>query len=154
MQDHVHVHGIFYVTLLDPATGLHVASYETSNLVTSAGRNHIAQMLLDIGGYDTGLTYQALGTGTTSPTLRDTTLDTETVRQRIISRGATSSNVATFFTYFAAAQVGSGVEELGVFGHTTARNTVDTGTLFARALLSIDNAGGNDITVSYVLTIT
>ena len=154
IDDTLQVKGEFIAVLTDPKTGMVVVTYRTPNLVTNGGKNHLARMLLDITGYDTGLTYQALGTGIMPASTGDIALVTETARQRVTSRADTIGNVARFATFFSATQIGVAISEVGIFGHTTARSTAGTGTLFARALLPIDNSGGNDLTLTYSLTIT
>ena len=160
MQDHLPINGLFIATLHDPKTGALRAYRRTPNIITRVGKNLVARMLLDRAGFDVGLTYAAIGTGTTAVNVADTTLNTERVRRAITSRNDTSTNVAAFFTLFPGAVaafpnagVTSPITEVAIFGGSEASDITDSGILFARALLNIDNTEGNDLNLSYVLTI-
>ena len=153
IKDNLNIYGKFIATLIDPKTGLVTLRKESNNVITSEGKNLIARMLLEISGYNTGLTYHAVGTGTASVTVRDSELDIEVVRKPILVHGDTTTNIAAFFTFFAAADITIEIEEVGIFGHSTATGTSGSGILFARALLNIDNTGGQDLNLSYVLTV-
>ena len=153
MRDSIYVQGYFIAELRDPVTGLVTLHKKTPNVVTNGGKNLIARFLLDNTGYDVGITYHAVGIGTTAVTVRDVALDNEYARAAITTRGDTTSNIASFFTFFSASDVTVEIEEVGVFGHSTAVSGADSGILFARALLNIDNTGGQDLTLSYVLSI-
>ena len=153
IKDTVSIHGKFIAELRNPQTGLVIMRKETPNVVTRLGKNLIARMLLDNSGYDTGITYQAVGTGTGAVNDRNTELDTEYARRIITSRDETSSNIAAFFTFFPASEVTIEIQEVATYGHSTATPTADSGILFARALLNIDNTGGEDLSLSYIVTI-
>ena len=145
--------GVFTASLIDPKTGLVTARKSATNVVTRRGQNLVARLLAENVGYDTGLTYQAIGTGTTTPSVTDTVLDTETARRSITTRGETTTRIAAFFTFFPFPDVGAQIDEVGVFGHSTASATADSGVLFSRATLSLTNTDDNNLVVSYVLTI-
>lgn len=133
-----------------------VAIIESDNLIVTVGKELLAHMLIDDAGYDTGITYCAIGTGTTAPALPDTTLVTETNRLSIAANGSKSRavNVITFSTFFLAAQCTYFIREIGLFGHSTATGAADSGVLLARGLLSYDNSAGvYDLTIDYVITI-
>ena len=139
--------------LHDPITGLVTARHETPNLITTSGKNLIARMLLDRPNYDTGLTYQALGTGTIPARNNDSVLGAELTRREILNRGDTTTNIAAFFSFFPATDVSVQINEVGIFGHFTASAATDSGVLFSRALLSINNTNGQDLQIVYVLRI-
>src|SRR3990167_8700173 len=94
-QDHLHLGGRFYCALLDPKTGLVVARQDVPNLITTAGKELLAAMLGDESGFDTGLTYGEIGTGTNAPALTDTALQTALTR-KIITREIRASNIVQF----------------------------------------------------------
>ena len=159
LADSLQVQGKFILERVNPETGLVIARHESANLITRLGRNLVARLLLDVSGYDTGLTYQAIGDGTDTVLTRDIKLANELVRRRMTLRQDTSGTTAAFITYFPAevlVDVNDNpivVEELGVFGHTTAGSGVDTGVMFARALLSTTLVADEDVNISYVLTV-
>jgi len=126
---------------------------EGHNLITTAGKQLIGDMLIDETGYDTGLTYQAEGTDDTAPAVGDTTLGAEAARKAVTSKSR-SGNEITYSTFFTAAEANDNIKEAGIFGHSTASATPDSGILFAHWLVSFDNSGGNyDLTFDYILTI-
>ena len=127
---------------------------EADNLIVSTGKALVSDMLIDTSGYDTGLTYTAIGTGTAAPAVGDTTLGTETARKAITLRER-AANVLLLQTFFPAADCNVFLKEVGVFGHSTASATPDSGVLFARTLLSYDNSGGSpsDLTLDWEITI-
>lgn len=123
------------------------------NLITTLGKQFVGEMLRDGSGFDTGLTYMAAGTGTTAPSVADTQLATETVRGGLTGK-TISGNVLTISRFFTDTEISFYIKELGVFGHTTASATPNSGTLFSRALLSYDNSANMyDLLISYDLTI-
>jgi hypothetical protein len=126
---------------------------EGNNLRVTVGKQLLGDMLIDVSGYDTGLTYQAIGTGTTAVAITDTQLTTESARKIITSR-TRSGLVLTFSTFFTAAQATYNIKEAGIFGHSTASGTANSGILFSHWLVTFDNSGGlYDLTFDYVLTI-
>jgi len=126
---------------------------EGKNLIVSAGKALLGDMMIDVSGYDTGLTYQAIGTGATAPAVGDTALTTESARKAITSKSRTT-NVITYSTFFTAGESTYNIKEAGIFGHSTASATPGSGVLFSHWLVSFDNSGGSyDLTFDYVLTI-
>jgi hypothetical protein len=126
---------------------------EGKNLRVTVGKHLIGDMLIDTTGYDTGITYQAIGTGTTAVAITDIQLTTEVARKIMTSR-TRSGGVITFSTFFTAAQATYNIKEAGVFGHSTASASANTGVMFSHWLVTFDNSGGlYDITIDYVLTI-
>jgi len=126
---------------------------EGDNLICTVGKNLVGDMLIDTAGYDIGLTYQAIGTSNTAVTAADTHLNTETSRKAITFKSRLV-NVDTLTTFFAASECTYFIKEAGIFGHSTATATTNTGIIFSHWLVSFDNSGGTyDITIDYTLTI-
>ena len=131
----------------DPKTGREVERVAAHNLVVTAGKVLVAQMLADESGYDTGLTYCEVGTGSTAAALSDTALQTSTKRNAVTLK-TRSGNVVQYRTFYAAADVTALIKEVGLFGHSTAGAGAGTGVLFNRAIVTFDNtAGTKDLTV-------
>jgi len=126
---------------------------QSDNLVVTAGKHLIGDMLIDVSGYDTGITYCAVGTGTTAAAAGDTTLETETHREAITSKFRTGLTLV-LMTFFVAADINVYLHEVGLFGHSTASGTPDSGVLFARALLDYDNSGGSPTDATFIWEIT
>ena len=112
-------------------------------------------MLMDQSGYDTGLTWFAIGDDDTTPALAQTTLVSEQHREEILESGKSRIvNVLTFSTLIPADDCSFHIKEIGIFGHSTATSTPDSGVLFDRWLEDEDNtAGDNDIIPDYELTV-
>ncbi len=122
------------------------------NLIVDAGNELICQMLIDVATYDTGLTYQAIGTDNTAPAVTDTVLGTEAARKAVTSKTRVDNEI-TIATFMTAGESTFAIEEAGIFGHD-ATGAADSGTLFSHWLVSFDNSGGlYDVTLSYILTV-
>lgn len=126
------------------------------NLIMAVGKAQLGDMLIDTAGYDTGITYCALGADNTAPAVGQTQLVDEGggVAMRLaITYKSILANVITLSTFFTAAQSTLAIEEAGMFGHD-ANGVENSGIMFSRWLVSFDNSGAlYDITVSYILTI-
>lgn len=121
------------------------------NLIVTVGKAMVGDWAIDVEA--TGLTYQAFGTGATTPDLTDTTLTTESAR-KIWTTRSRSANVVTLSVFYAAAQCTFNIKEVGIFGGATAGAAADSGKLFSHYLQSYDNSGGTyDLTFDYILTI-
>ena len=132
---------------------------EGENLIMAVGKAQVGDMLIDAAGYDTGITYCALGDDDTAPATDQIKLVDEggtgpgggamrltlTAKSRLV-------NIITLTTFFTAAQSTLAIEEAGMFGHD-ADGVKDSGVMFSRWLVSFDNSGAlYDVTISYVLT--
>ncbi len=123
------------------------------NLIVTSGKSLLCDMLIDAVGYDTGLTYCAIGSDNTAPAITDTTLTVEEARKAITSK-TRLVNVITLATFFTAAESTYAIEEAGIFGHSTAGAAPDSGILFSHWLVNFDNSlGAYDLTFTYVLTL-
>jgi hypothetical protein len=125
-------------------------------------RGVVPNMIVDSGlelaakwGIDTdavGLTWHAIGTGSTAPVAGNTALGTEVKRLAFASRERVAG-VLTLTAFYLASESTYHIRELGVFGGAAASSTPGSGSLFSRALYDVDNSAGlEDLTVSYELT--
>lgn len=148
------ISGLIRITATDPLTGAVVEVVESHNIIPTVGKQAIGDALIDAAAqFDTGITYCAIGTDSTTPVLSDTALGTESARKAITTK-TRSSNTLTFSTFFTAAECTYAIEEVGLFGTSTASASADSGVLFGHALLSYDNSGGAvDLTIDYLLRI-
>lgn len=101
------------------------------NLACNAGRTALLNFIASAGG-STGITYFAVGTGTTAPLATDTQLGTEVFRKAITST-TISGNQILISTFFLAAEGNFSYTEAGPFGGASATSTANTGTLYAHA---------------------
>jgi hypothetical protein len=123
---------------------------EAHNLVVLTGRAAIAKYLADGTGQGS-IDYCEIGEGDTAPLSSDTALDDAHARIDVATPTRVD-NIVQFRASFLAADVSVAIEEVGLWLGGTA--TLGTGTLFARALIELDNTGGEfDITVSWRITI-
>ncbi len=131
------------VTLRDAKTGEIVQQIEKDNLIVTAGK----QLVLDImAGTLAKLSYGAVGTSSTAAAAGDTQLGAETARQTITySRSGTTGTYSVFFN---TSEANATLAEVGFFGGA-ATAAANSGTLFNHIILSPTIVK----TASYVLTI-
>ncbi len=154
VKDTLRITGRVKLTVSDPKTGRVVAQIKTKNLICTVGKQLVGDMLIDLAGYDTGLTYCAIGTSTTAPTIADIVLGAEAARKAITSKARVGNDI-TFSTFFPSGDCTFDIQECGIFGHSTAGAGADTGVLFAHALIAYDNgAGSYDLTFDWTITIS
>jgi len=110
-----------------------------TNLVVTAGKAWIAQRIDD----DTDpadMSHMAVGTGTTSPVVGNTALETESAREALDSTGVASAT--TTYTATFGPGVGTGaLTEAGIF------NDPSAGEMLARVTFSVVNKGALDTMV-------
>lgn len=115
-------------------------------------KNRIMNTVLDqiIEAYqgvnpDLEIKYLALGTSNTSISDTDTVLGAEIFRTPIVTQSKTGTGeIQTDFTVLSTEAIGQ-IEEIGIFGGTSASGTVDTGTLISRILWSHDKTSSEEI---------
>ncbi len=135
------------VQLLDADT--HEVLAESHNMVVNDGLNLTGLLLAGLASV--GLTYCAIGTGTTAVADTQHALVTETARQQITQAGVTAA-VMTLSTFFAAATCGVHIKELGLFG-AAATSAANSGTMYARTLLDYDNSSSpRNLTIAWAVT--
>jgi len=119
---------------------------ETHNLVVTTGKNHIADQLSSTPG-EAAMSHMAIGTGTTSPVVGDTTLETELDRNALTSF-TDSANVVTYVASWAAGEGTGAITEAGIF------NAASSGTMLARTTFSVVNKGASDtLQITWTLTV-
>lgn len=145
-------HGFAYDDARCRAAERIVAVRHSHNIIVTSGKVLVARMLIDDAGYDTGVTYCAIGSDSTAPAVGDTTLTAEENRLTVTSKNRVV-NAVTYSTFFTAAQSTYYVREAGLFGHSTAGAGADSGEMFNHALVSYDNTAGSvDLTFDIVIT--
>ena len=123
------------------------------NLVTDAG---LSAALQGLNNSFAGISYMAVGTGTTAPVKTDTKLGVELVRVIHTRSDVTNTSPPALMieAQFRAADTTAHIREVGLFGGD-ATGVADSGTLFNRAQLNIDNSSGtSDLTITATITIT
>lgn len=121
------------------------------NLVVNAGKYFVADHLLDVE--TVGLTYHAIGTASTIPTLFDTALGAEATR-KVFSLRERVANVISLSVFYLRTECPYNIREVGIFGGSSAGITPGSGTLFSHFLQTKDNTGGIvDLTFDYELEV-
>ena len=143
--DKLEIKGQVRLVLRDPQGRVKVD--QVSNLVVTAGKNHIADQLSSAPGQG-AMSHMALGTGSTAPAAGDTALGAEIDRNSLTSR-TDSGNVVTYVGNWAAGDAtNSAIAEAGIF------NAAAAGTMLARATFTaINKAAGDTLQVTWTVTI-
>lgn len=119
-----------------------------ANLVTTAGKQHIADQLSSTPG-QAAMSHMALGTGAVAAAIGDTTLGTELDRNALTSR-TDSGAVVTYIGDWAAGDATSAsIREAGIF------NAASSGTLLARYVFAanIDKQASDTLQVTWTVTV-
>ena len=120
---------------------------EIHNLVTTAGKQHIADQLSSSPG-GSAMSHMAVGTGTNAAAVGDTALQTELDRNALTSR-TDSGAVVTYVGDWAAGDGTGAITEAGIF------NASSSGTMLARSVFSAINKGAGDtLQITWTLTIS
>lgn len=132
--------------------GCRLHADRVNNLIVNNGLYLAGDILID--DESVGLTYHAIGTGTTTPASGDTTLTTEVARKAFSTRDRAAA-VITLSVFYLGSECNYYIREAGIFGGDNASETADSGDLFSHFLQAYDNSGGspNDLTWDYDLTL-
>ena len=144
----------FHPKTHDPLTGPIIEKITAHNLITTLGKVLLTRFLAEESGRDTGVTWLAIGTGLTAPAITDTQLTTETARKAVATPVYRVSNRLEIKGYFPSANCNVFVKEVGLFGHSTASATANSGDLFNHALLSKDNSGASPVDLTFYIIVT
>jgi len=119
--------------------------HETKNVVVTAGKSWVADRMNDA---NTVMTHMAIGTGTNTAVIGDTTLQTELDRNALTSTTVTDNAVAYVGTWAAADGTGA-ITEAGIFDASS------SGDMLARTDFSVVNKGAADsMTVTWTITVS
>lgn len=144
--------GQVLIEIRNAKTGKLKFSTLTKNMFVATGKAALADAMRGTETSSRGIiTYCAVGTGTTAPAQSDTQLQTELFRKQISVRSV-ASNVATFQTFFTAAEAIGTLREAGLFGDA-ASGTANSGTLFCRVAINRAKSSADTLTLSWAVTI-
>lgn len=116
------------------------------NLVVTAGKQYIASRIT--GTSSNVMTHMAIGTGTATPAVGDTTLGTEAGRVTLASFSATGTSVTATATFPAGTGTGA-ITEAGIL------NAASAGTMLCRTTFPVVNkAAGDSIAITWVITVS
>ena len=122
------------------------------NRLMNTALDEMAKVLLG-QSTDMEIKYLALGTGSTAITDTDTTLATEIFRTADQSLTDTGTGEVTSLFIVLDSEAVAAIEEIGVFGGTTATASADSGTLISRILWSRNKTNSEEIQFTRVDTI-
>lgn len=147
MQENLKPTGLVKVVHTN-ASGALVQEFEVPNLVTTAGKSHIAAKIAATTNSPVAMTHMAIGTGTTAAAVGDTTLGTEGGRVTL-TNSVVSTNTVTYTATFPAGTGTGAVTEAGVL------NASSGGTLLCRTVFPVVNkAAGDSIAITWVVTVS
>ena len=119
---------------------------EVGNLVVTTGRNYIASRM--IGTTPTTMTHMGVGSGTTSPVLANSQLQTQLGSRVTLTSSTVSANVVTYTATFAAGEGTGAVTEAGIF------NAATSGVMLCRTTFDVVNKGANDtLAITWSVTV-
>jgi len=134
------------IQLLD-AAGNVKAERKVKNLVVSAGKTYIAARMQG-SAIPTVMGYMAIGTGTATPAVGNTTLGVEAGRVALASFSSSSNQVTATATFPAGTGTGA-ITEAGIF------NANSGGTMLCRTTFPVVNkAAGDSIAITWVVTVS
>lgn len=137
--------GKLQIRLFDENGGLK-EELEFNNLVVTVGKDFIASRM--VGTASAVMSHMAIGEGSTSPVVGNTTLGNELGRVSLTS-GTASGSVVTYFATFGAGTGTGPITEAGVFNAGTA------GTMLCRTTFAVVNKGAADsMAVTWTVTIS
>ena len=141
------------ITVHDVVTGKIIETIKKHNLVTTAGKN-LVRDLLGIASGITGLNYIAMGTDNTAVAITDTVLGAEVFRDTYTDKIYTSGNLNIKYYLDSSSANGNTLVEAGLFGDD-ATASADSGTLFAHVIhTSIAKTSSVSVTYSWDTTIS
>jgi hypothetical protein len=120
--------------------------FNVPNLVVTVGKNYIASRMASNSA--TVMSHMAIGTGTGTPAVGDTTLGIEAGRVSVSSFSATTNTVTATATFPAGTGTGA-ITEAGIL------NGSSTGTLLCRTTFPVVNKASSDsIAITWVITVS
>jgi hypothetical protein len=144
------------------AEGFIATAVECPNLIMQGnltGKDLLVQYLCGAGLVGAtiygGINYGAIGTGTATPTIADTQLQTETLRVAIANAIDNGNSIAQLQFFFTDALLANGAyKEVGTFMNGS--GTANSGAIFNRSLLgtTYNKTTGVDTTLEVDITLT
>jgi hypothetical protein len=120
--------------------------FNVPNLVVTVGKNYIASRMASNSA--TVMSHMAIGTGTATPIVGDTTLGIEAGRVSVSSFSASTNTVTATATFPAGTGTGA-ITEAGIL------NGSSSGTLLCRTTFPVVNKASSDsIAITWVITVS
>ena len=146
VSDRISVRGDLDITLYDEFGNIK-QHLEVPNLIVTVGKNHIASRL--VGVTSNVMSYMALGTSSTTPSVGDTGLNAEIASSRTgISLTNSNNTIIATATFGAGVGTSATVQEAGLFNASTG------GTMLAHTTFPALNKSSSDtLSVNWTITI-
>lgn len=150
-NEQMNLKGKVRLIFTDVATGKQEITEWKNNIITTAGKIAILRRLKNAGSKanEGVITYGAVGTGTTTPAITDTTLATEVARA-LVSNSIISGLELTLRVFFSQSEANTTLKEFGWFGED-ADGSVDTGTLFNRIQIDKEKDSSKTLTIEQTI---
>lgn len=122
--------------------------YEIPNVVTTVGKEYIAERMKETGR-PSEMSHMAIGTGTAAAAVGNTALGSENARVSLSTAGGTvNDNEVVYEATFGAGTGTGAITEAGIF------NAASSGTLLCRTVFAVINKGANDtLAITWTVTI-
>lgn len=152
LSDRIHLRGCYEIALLGP--NKEVLEYrKVDNVVVTAGRSYVLQMIQSSSPVTNPFNYIGVGTSTTAPTTGDLILGSEALRISIstfVTAGLTNNPPSwQAQCTFATNQANTTLGEAGIF-NTSAANTQ---TMLSHVTFAtISKANTNTLAISYTIS--
>ena len=144
LQENMNIKGELSIVVRD-FEGKIKQTLHVPNLVVTNGKNYIASRM--VGVASTVMSHMAIGTGTATPIVGDSTLNVEAGRVALSSFTASTNAVTGTATFPAGTGTGA-ITEAGIF------NASSSGSLLCRTTFPVVNkAAGDSIAITWVITV-
>jgi hypothetical protein len=144
--------GVFEINIKDKVTG-EVKKEEVHNRVMNASLEEMVKPLTGTAA-NLEIKYLAVGTGTTAVTDNDAALATEIFRTPDISLSANATGQVTSEFVVLDSEAVITIEEIGIFGGTSATLTANVGICISRILWHHVKTSAEEITFRRIDTLT
>lgn len=116
-----------------------------NNLIVTVGKAALATWLAASSQSGAFMPYTAVGSGTTTPAISDTALQTEVAR--VANAPSASTNVLSFAAVYGPGVATGAISEAGLL------SAVSAGTLFSHVVFSVQNiSSGDTLNVNWSVT--
>jgi len=145
-QENISMKGELTIDRFD-VNGQLIEKRKIPNLIVSAGKNLMISRLL--GTTDGVMTHMGVGTGTTSPVIANTALETALGARIALTSATQTTNTVTYVGTFSAGVSTGAITEAGIF------NALTSGTMLCRTTFPVVNkAAGDSIVITWVITLS
>lgn len=145
IRDSISARGDLEITLKDEFGNVKLHE-EVPNLIVTVGKNHIAARIQ--GTSQSVMSYMAVGSNSTTPTVNDLALNTEIARVALATFTNTNNTVQATATFGAGVGTGT-LREAGLFNAST------NGTMLAHTTFpAITKASNDTLSINWTITIS